>query len=457
MKHNRKWERRLKTIGVFLLLFSLAYIIPLTIAAPDDQSYPDIYINGALKEYVQQAPMLQKKILFMPEEQLVELLSRDGEIRIRHEENALFLSNQTQSVKIDFLNNTIHYGERSEHFNLQNPVVFPVNPILDYFGVNYSFEKKSNSFCIDFANVVPQKVSEAEKEAVPKFDKTNLYLKEGEKLSDKLKLEYPIEENRKVTWSKNGSPYYEILPLRDGVPPWTFSKGAYSVTAKIENGYDTLTQTADIVVRNLPEAQEKKIAYLTFDDGPSIYTKKIMDILESYGARGTFFMLGPNMERNPDLVKELVQRGHTPALHGYTHEYKKFYGGDSGPLNEMEQANDVLEKITGERSCIIRTPYGSAGTLTMPQYQKLFHAGYKIYDWNIDSQDSLKAGTTAAQVLSSIIPQINRHNTALILMHDKKLTVEYLPKVMQHLMNQGYEIRMIEELVPVSAFLKNLP
>ena len=393
----------------------------------------------------------------MSEEQLVELLSCDGEARIRHEENALFLSSQTQSVKIDFLNNTIQYGERTENLNLQNPVVFPVNPILDYFGVNYSYEKKSNSFRIDFANVVPQKVSEAEKEAVAKFDKTNLYLKEGEKLSDKLKLEYPVEEDLKVTWSKDGSSYYEILPFRDGVPPWSFSEGAYSVTAKIGNGYGTLTQTADIVVRNLPEAQEKKIAYLTFDDGPSIYTKKIMDILECYGARGTFFMLGPNMERNPDLVKELVQRGHTPALHGYTHEYKKFYGGDSGPLNEVEQANAVLEKITGERSSIIRTPYGSAGTLTMPQYQKLFHAGYKIYDWNIDSQDSLKAGTTAAQVLNSIIPQINRHNTALILMHDKKLTVEYLPKVMQHLMNQGYEIRMIEELVPVSAFLKNLP
>ena len=132
------------------------------------------------------------------------------------------------------------------------------------------------------------------------------------------------------------------------------------------------------------ETGGKKIAYLTFDDGPSIYTKKIMDILENYGARGTFFMLGPNMDRNPELVKELVARGHTPALHGYTHEYKKFYGGDSGPLNEMEQANAVLEKITGQRTSIIRTPYGSAGTLTMPQYQKLFHARYKIYDWNID-------------------------------------------------------------------------
>ena len=457
MKRNGNWKKRLEVIGVFLLLFSLAYIIPLTIAAPDNHSYPDIYINGVLKEYSQQAPALQKKILSMSEEQLAELFSFDGDMRIRHEEDILALSTQTQSVKIDFRNNTIHYGDKTEDLNLQNPVVFPLNPILDYFGVNYSYDKKSNSFHINFANPASWKIAESEKEIAFKFDKTKLYLKEGEKLSDKLKLEYPVNEDLKVTWSKDGSPYYEILPLRDGVPPWTFPEGAYWVTAKIENGYSTLTQTADIVVRNLPETGGKKIAYLTFDDGPSIYTKKIMDILESYGARGTFFMLGPNMDRNPELVKELVQRGHTPALHGYTHEYKKFYGGDSGPLNEMEQANAVLEKITGERTSIIRTPYGSAGTLTMPQYQKLFHAGYKIYDWNIDSQDSLKAGTTAAQVLNSIIPQINRHNTALILMHDKKLTVEYLPKVMQHLMKQGYEIRMIEELVPVSGFLKNLP
>ena len=123
----------------------------------------------------------------------------------------------------------------------------------------------------------------------------------------------------------------------------------------------------------------------------------------------------------------------------------------------MEQANAALEKITGIRTSVVRTPYGSAGTLTVPQYQKLFQAGYKIYDWNIDSQDSLKPGTTCAQVFNAIVPQINRHNTALILMHDKKLTVEYLPKVMDYLMKQGYEIRMIEEMVPVSGFLKNLP
>lgn len=457
MKCKQNGTKRLQAIGVFLLLFSLAFLIPLTIAAPNQLSYPDIYINGECKEYAQQAPALQKKMLFFSEEQLTELFSRNSDMRIRHEADVITIETQTQSVRIDLNSHIIHYGERAEELAQQNPVVFALNPILDYFGIPYSPDKKSNSFHINFANPAPRKVTESEKDVMPKFNQTNCYLKEGEKLSDKLRLEYPVNEKLKVTWLKDDGFDYEILSLQDGVPSWTYTEGTYSVTAKIDNGYDTLTQTANVIVRNLPETGEKKVAYLTFDDGPSVYTRKIMDILESYGARGTFFMLGSNIERNPALVKELVERGHTPALHGYTHEYKKFYGGDNGPLNEMEQANAALEKITGIRTSVVRTPYGSAGTLTVPQYQKLFQAGYKIYDWNIDSQDSLKPGTTCAQVFNAIVPQINRHNTALILMHDKKLTVEYLPKVMDYLMKQGYEIRMIEEMVPVSGFLKNLP
>ena len=135
------------------------------------------------------------------------------------------------------------------------------------------------------------------------------------------------------------------------------------------------------------EVDTRKVMYLTFDDGPSKYTREILEVLDKYEMKATFFMLDGAMKEDPEAVKQTVEKGHAVGLHGVSHKTGSFYCGQDGPLKEMEQTNDTLESIVGFKSCLVRTPYGSSPYLTQKQYINLVSRDYRIWDWNIDSKD----------------------------------------------------------------------
>jgi polysaccharide deacetylase family sporulation protein PdaB len=192
----------------------------------------------------------------------------------------------------------------------------------------------------------------------------------------------------------------------------------------------------------------KKVA-LTFDDGPdTVYTPQIMDILKEYKVKATFFLIGNRAQLFPDVVKRMVREGHVVGNHSMTHaniaklSKEKVY-------QEIKQAEDALKKLTGYRTALFRSPYGS---LNSEQVKQIGSYNYKIIAWNVDSLDW--KSLSAEQVKYNILE--NAKEGSIILQHssgslEEDLTgsVAALPEVIKILQKAGYEFVTIPELLEI--------
>ena len=198
-----------------------------------------------------------------------------------------------------------------------------------------------------------------------------------------------------------------------------------------------------------------KILYLTFDDGPTEYTDALLDLLEAHQMKATFFMLEAEMKRNPDVVKRMVKEGHAVGVHGVSHEKDTFYCGVLGPLKEMEQANEMLESIIGERTHLARTPYGSSPYLTKQQSQALTKGQYIIWDWNVDSRDwSYRCPEKTFSHTKKMI-ETTEKEPKVILLHDIKSVLKTMELLMNWMEENHYTSEAITpNLEPVKLWRK---
>lgn len=198
-----------------------------------------------------------------------------------------------------------------------------------------------------------------------------------------------------------------------------------------------------------------KVIYLTFDDGPSEYTETLLDLLKVHNMKVTFFMLGPEMERNPEVVKRIMSEGHAIGVHGVSHEKDTFYCGVFGPLKEMNQANDTLQGIIGERTVLARTPYGSSPYLTTKQQEALSSQNYILWDWNIDSKDwsYRNPQRTFTHTIKDL--QSTTKEPKVVLLHDIKSVVETMQLLIQWMEEHNYTSQAITpDLEPVKLWRK---
>lgn len=193
--------------------------------------------------------------------------------------------------------------------------------------------------------------------------------------------------------------------------------------------------------------QDAKFVYLTFDDGPTKNAPKILDILNQYNVKGTFFVLGSSISNNAnasEVLNRMVDEGHYIGMHTMSHDYKHLYG-DNGPANfvdELREEQKLISEITnGFESQLCRAPYGTGGgTFTPAHITSLNQAGFKCWDWDVDSLDWKYAD--ANKVIEDV-----KHDTELrkdatnlvVLFHEKNSTLEALPKVIEYYQSLGYE------------------
>lgn len=188
-----------------------------------------------------------------------------------------------------------------------------------------------------------------------------------------------------------------------------------------------------------------KVIYLTFDDGPSENADELLDILDSYGMKATFFMLGPNMEDHPDVVKRMKNDQHGLALHSMTHEVNEVYQDASSPLEEMTEAQQILEDITGFSSHMIRLPYGSVPYLTEEMRYLLNQEDFHIWDWNVDSNDwDVTNGSYVPETKQKIKEAEEEGEAPIVLLHDKKETLEHLPELLTYIQQEGYQTKVLD-------------
>ncbi len=181
---------------------------------------------------------------------------------------------------------------------------------------------------------------------------------------------------------------------------------------------------------------EKAIA-LTFDDGPSGYTEKLLDGLSEYDAKVTFFVIGSKAEKNPETVQRAFDEGHLIGNHTYTHPRLTLKSVD-GAKEEITQCFDVIKNITGVKPFFVRAPYGDVSAYQLKKLNTFFISwSANIYDWDEDSED---------EIYERIMKKAD--DGEIILLHDtNEATVNAVLRAIPELQEQGYEFVRVDDLL----------
>jgi|SRR5690625_2427 len=207
-----------------------------------------------------------------------------------------------------------------------------------------------------------------------------------------------------------------------------------------------------VAKQNKADQQENAI-YLTFDDGPSSVANELLDILDDYQMKGTFFMIGPKIEKHPLVVKRMEYEGHGLALHGITHEVDQVYSSQSSPVEEMIENQEILKEVTGVNSDLARLPYGSVPYLTEEMRYLLDQEDFNIWDWNVDSRDwEFKNEQYVQHTIQEIQQKEHKGETPVVLLHDQQETIKHLPELLQYIKNEGYTTKVLTNDMPPITF-----
>ena len=203
--------------------------------------------------------------------------------------------------------------------------------------------------------------------------------------------------------------------------------------------------------------EEEKIAYLTFDDGPTLRaTPKVLDILKEENVKATFFVIGKYVEKHPELVKRAYEDGHYIANHGYDHNNKKLYSSDESFIQEVKNTDIAIGKAIGKDdycSHIFRFPNGYMSPNNKSKKKncvKLLESmNYTYIDWNCLNNDSVKK-YSKTQLLNNLKKSAKNKGTLVVLMHDTSDvndTPSILKESINYLRNEGYIFRNFYDLL----------
>lgn len=217
-----------------------------------------------------------------------------------------------------------------------------------------------------------------------------------------------------------------------------------------------VTQEGKDNLQNIYQAETKR-AFLTFDDGPSIVTPTILDILKQEDVKATFFVLGAGVNAMPETTKRIYEEGHYIANHGYSHSYSAIYSSPQTVLDEFNQCNEAVRKAIGVpeyHSHLFRFPGGLLGgkyaELKRQANELLLQNDILHVDWNALTGDAETANPTIEFEMQRLEETVTNKSSVVILMHDaqaKKVTAEALPQIISWLRENGYEFKNFYEIM----------
>lgn len=259
----------------------------------------------------------------------------------------------------------------------------------------------------------------------------------------------------------NYKSYIEVTDNLDSKP--TIKVDSSKVKTKKAGTYKLLVTATDRSGNkakakiNVTVEEPSKVVYMTFDDGPSENTDKILKILKKYDAKATFFVTGNNQKYNKS-IKKAADQGNTIALHTYTHDYANVYSSTTAYFEDLQKVSDMVKQITGKAPKYIRFPGGSSNTISaqysqgiMTKLDSLVHEkGYEYFDWNCSSGDAA-SNTVPAQDIVRNATSCD-YEQIMILFHDsspKTTTVKALPEIIKSYKDRGYVFKGISDDTPI--------
>jgi len=234
---------------------------------------------------------------------------------------------------------------------------------------------------------------------------------------------YPGENENEKLWCVNTEIFEETKKLSEK----TFNKQQISAAAA------EAKDVSDIDV-------SKPVIALTFDDGPKNgTTNKILDVLEKYDARATFFVVGEMVEKAPELVKREYDIGCQVGNHSYSHPILTKLGLD-GAKAEINKTSDLVFKATGEYTRIGRPPYGALN------HEIKAASGFEWFNWSIDTLDWKSRNTDS--IYKKVMESVGDGD--VILMHDLyTTTVQAVEKIVPELTQKGFQLVTMQELIDI--------
>ncbi|MCK5170454.1 MAG: polysaccharide deacetylase family protein [Bacteroidales bacterium] len=193
------------------------------------------------------------------------------------------------------------------------------------------------------------------------------------------------------------------------------------------------------------KTSEKKIA-ITFDDGPdSKITPKVLEILDEYNAKATFFCIGKNIENNKDLLKLIDEKGHLTGNHTWSHDRWFDLFSSKKMKSEIEKTSDLIFEIISKKPKLFRPPYG----VTNPVLKRaLKNINFHTIGWSIRSFDTINSPEkTLKRIKNKLSPG------DIILFHDnREHIIEILKSFLEYTNNQGYQIVRLDKLLNIEAY-----
>ena len=205
-----------------------------------------------------------------------------------------------------------------------------------------------------------------------------------------------------------------------------------------------------------PEAAHK--VYLTFDDGPSRQTEEILEILDRYDVKATFFVVGKEGDSSKEILKRIVEEGHTLGMHSYSHDYSEIYRSKEDFAKDFQRIRDYVYEAAGIESTVYRFPGGSSNTVGDVPMEELADylesQGVRFFDWNVSAGDGGSAKLTVDMVVENCTRGIEQRETSVVLMHDslsKSTTLEALPVIIENILalEDTVIVPITEETEPV--------
>lgn len=195
---------------------------------------------------------------------------------------------------------------------------------------------------------------------------------------------------------------------------------------------------------------KKKVCYLTFDDGPSARTPEVLRILERYGVKATFFVVGKDTEQSKQWMRDIVAAGHTIGVHSATHDYRSIYDSVEAWLDDFAQEYRIIEEATGVAPQIFRFPGGSINAYNGHIYQEIVaemtRRGFVYFDWNRSIGDAVRTSPSAAVLAQNALDKLGASSRVILLMHDSRghaNTVAALPAIIEGYQNAGYTLEAL--------------
>ncbi len=230
---------------------------------------------------------------------------------------------------------------------------------------------------------------------------------------------------------------------------------AFSTEAEQEPATSAAAPTVEIAAldeSNLAEPGDIPKVYLTFDDGPSGNTGDILDILNKYGVKATFFVVGRDDEDSREAYKRIVDEGHTLGMHSYSHQYSSIYNSLEDFEEDFNHIRNYLYDVTGEMSMYYRFPGSSSNQVSNTDMGEfiayLNEEGVTYFDWNVSSGDATTQAYTKEAIVENVLADVVKYKTSVVLLHDsdaKGTTVEALSPLIERLRAIGAEILPIDE------------